>query len=138
MKEIILLMYSLLLAFRQNLLVFLSGLIVSFLGCRFLLFTNLLGIPILRLCLLLPALIDGLQAPLGRALASTDRLVAYEDKHRVGVTGGKDPQANPAALLDGHFKSRLLFGAVGFDFFFVHSVAVDHNFDGNFPRGFDP
>src|SRR5439155_15777706 len=97
-------MYSLLLAFRQNLLVFLSGLIVSFLGCRFLLFTNLLGIPILRLCLLLPALIDGLQAPLGRALAGTNRLVAHKDKYRVGVTRREDSQAHPAALFDGHFK----------------------------------
>src|SRR5260370_42661364 len=103
MKEIILLMYSFLLAFRQDLLVFLPRLIVGLLGGGLLFITSLLGVGILRRCFLLPALIDGLQAPLGRALASTDRLVAYEDKHRVGGTGRENPQENPAALPARHF-----------------------------------
>src|SRR5437016_6960113 len=114
------------LAFRQNLPVLLSGFIVSFLGRRLLFLTDF-GRAFLGLRLFLPALIDGLQAPFGRAFADSDRLIAHQDKHGVRVTGGKDSQANPAALFDRHFKGYILFGAIGLNFLFLHGMSVDDN-----------
>src|SRR5436309_13700669 len=110
MKEIILPMYSLLLTFRQDLLVFLAGLVVGNLGGRLLAVAD--PHAILGACLLLPTFINGFQAPFGRALAGADWLVANHNKHRIGVTGRENFQANPAAFFDGHVKDHFLLGAI--------------------------
>ena len=50
--------------------------------------------------LLRPALIHGLQAPLGASARGADRLAADEREDRVGVRRGQDARGDPAAPID--------------------------------------
>ena len=83
---------------------------------------------------LLPALVDSLQAPLGRALARSDWLAANEHKDRVRVAGGEDAQAHPAAALDRDIEGNGLLRPIGDNFFSFHRPSVDDHFHRDAPR----
>lgn len=72
------------------------------------------GVAILLL-LLLPADVDGIEAPLGGVAAGSDWSVAHVDPDRVGVAGRPDSHGHPGGFTDRRGPCQVVDCAVGLD-----------------------